>query len=48
MKKMIQIGEKKKKNITAFASYKLETNVTLITSKLFALSKNESECLELC
>lgn len=42
------MGGKKKKNITAFASYKLETNVTLITSKLFALSKNESECLELC
>lgn len=42
------IDRKKKKNITAFASYKLETNVTLITSKLFALSKNESECLELC
>lgn len=40
------MGEKK--NITAFASYNLETNVTLITSKLFALSKNESECLELC
>lgn len=48
MKKNDIDRKKKKKNITAFASYKLETNVTLITSKLFALSKNESECLELC